>query len=213
MPSRILRMNECGAHHGAFGNQQSSRLEVSIDHLKQYRCQFVTFQKMPEIQYRDLVRQGISSSAKSRKAAHAIDFVQGIFHLPVGQVELVLQAVDAEHAPKPPSADGPATLSWGNAVLYATAILAKVLPLPSRLRKPSGASGVSCDCSLGRQNSAGVSWRIEQLSGSAIVSISGICSAIPYANLVVAATRIENGRGGNVVNLSHSERKRGLTFC
>jgi len=56
-------MNECGSHHGAFGKQQSLRLEVSIDRFKQYRRQFVTFQKMPEIQYRGLIRQSIGSSA------------------------------------------------------------------------------------------------------------------------------------------------------
>jgi len=130
---------------------------------------------MPEIQYRGLVRQSTGNPAKSGKAAHALDFVQSIFHLPAGQAEPVLQAVDVKllqsrHRLTAP----PPTL-----VQCAAAILAKVLPLPSRLRKPPGASGVSCDCGLDRQNSMVVSWRIEQLSGSAIVSISGICSVIP----------------------------------
>jgi len=142
----------------------SLRFEVSIDRFQQYRRQFVTFQKMPEIQYRGLVRQSTGNSAKSGKAAHALDFVQSIFHLPVGQVEPVLQAADAEHAPKPPSADGPAALSWSNAVQCATATLARILPLPSRLRKLLAVSGVSCDRSLGRQSSMGVTWRIKKLS-------------------------------------------------
>lgn len=77
-----------------------TRFEVSINHLKQYRSQFVTFQKMPEIQYRGLVRQSIGNPAESRKAAHALGFVQGIFHLPVEQVEPILQAVDAKHTPQ-----------------------------------------------------------------------------------------------------------------
>ena len=41
---RIWRMNECGVHHWAFGNQQSLGLEVSIDRLKQYHRQFVLLQ-------------------------------------------------------------------------------------------------------------------------------------------------------------------------
>ena len=51
---------------------------------------------MPEIQYRGLVRQSTGNPAKSGKAAHALDFVQSIFHLPAGQAEPVLQAVDAK---------------------------------------------------------------------------------------------------------------------
>ena len=51
---------------------------------------------MPKIQYRGLIRQGLGNPAKSRKAAHALDFVQGIFHLPVRQVEPILHAVDTK---------------------------------------------------------------------------------------------------------------------
>jgi len=92
---------------------------------------------MTEVQYRGLVRQSTGNPAKSRKAAHTLDLVQGTFHLPVGEVEPVLQAVDAKHAPKPPSADGPTVHSWGNAVLCATATLARVSTLSISLKKTS----------------------------------------------------------------------------
>ena len=95
---RAWCMNEGGVHHRAFGNQQPLRLELSIDRFQQYRRQFVILQKMTEIQYRGLVWQGIGNPSKSRKAAHALDLVQSIFHLPVRQIEPVLHAVDAKHA-------------------------------------------------------------------------------------------------------------------
>ena len=123
---RTWRMNECSAHHRAFGSQQPPRFELSIDRFKQYRRQFVLFQKMTEIQYRGLARQSIGNPAKSRKPAHALDLVQGISHLPVRQVEPVLQAVDAKHAPQHHRLTAPAVHSWGNAVQCATAILARV---------------------------------------------------------------------------------------
>lgn len=52
---------------------------------------------MPEIQYRGLVRQGIGYPSEPRKAPHTLDLVQGIFHLPVRQVEPI---VGAKHAPQ-----------------------------------------------------------------------------------------------------------------
>ena len=61
---------------------------------------------------------------------------------------------------KATSADGLASQSWGNTVQFAAATLARVLPFPFRLRKPPGASGVSCDCTQDRQSSIGVTWRI-----------------------------------------------------
>jgi hypothetical protein len=39
---------------------------------------------MPEVQYGGLVRQGVGDTTETSKAAHALNLVQGIFHLPVG---------------------------------------------------------------------------------------------------------------------------------
>ncbi len=62
-------MNECGIHHRTFGNQQSLRLKVGMDHFQQYHRQFMLLEKITEIQYRGLVRQGIGYPGKSRKFA------------------------------------------------------------------------------------------------------------------------------------------------
>ena len=80
---RARSMNDAGIHHGTLGYEQSLILEVGVDFIQQYHRQIVLLQQMPEVQYRGLVRQGVSNTTETSKAAHALDLVQGIFHLPV----------------------------------------------------------------------------------------------------------------------------------
>lgn len=67
---RTWYMNECCIYHRTFGNQKPLSLKMNMDHFQQYRRQFMLLQKMTEIQYRGLVRQGIDYTEKSRKAPH-----------------------------------------------------------------------------------------------------------------------------------------------
>ena len=76
-------MDDAGVHHGTLGYQQSLILEVGVDFIQQYHRQIVLLQQMPEVEYRGLVRQGVGHATETGKAAHALDLVQGIFHLPV----------------------------------------------------------------------------------------------------------------------------------
>ncbi len=59
-----------------------------------------------------------------------------------------------------PSVGGPAAQPWDNAAQCATAKLTRTLPFTFRLKKPPGASSVSCDCSQDLQSSISVTWRI-----------------------------------------------------
>lgn len=78
-------MDDSGVHHRAFGHQQAVGLEVGVDGLQQHGGQAVVFEEMPEVQDGGLVRQGVGDPGKAREAAHALDFVERVFHLcPVG---------------------------------------------------------------------------------------------------------------------------------
>ena len=91
---------------------------------------------MTEVQYRGFVWQNIGYSAESRKPPHALDLIQGIFHLPARQIQPILHTVDAKHAPHRHRLDGSAVQPWDNAAQCVPAKLATVLPLIS-LKKTS----------------------------------------------------------------------------
>ena len=73
-------MDDSGIHHRAFGHQQAFGFEVRIDGVQQDGGQAVVFKEMPEVEDRGLVRQGVGDTGKARKTAHALDFVERVFH-------------------------------------------------------------------------------------------------------------------------------------
>ena len=90
-------MDEGGIHHRAFGHQQAVCLEVGVDGVQQHGGEAVVFEEMPEVEDRGLVRQSAGDTGKARKTAHALDFVERVLHLAVGEAEPLLHAMDAQH--------------------------------------------------------------------------------------------------------------------
>ncbi len=87
-------MDDGGVHHRAFGHQQAFGFEVRIDGVQQHGGQAVVFKEMPEVEDRGLVRQSVGDAAKAREAAHALDFIERVLHLAVGEAEPLLHTVD-----------------------------------------------------------------------------------------------------------------------
>jgi len=98
--------------------------EVSIDRLKQYRRQFVLFQKMTSIQYRGFIRQIVGYPAEPCK--HRILSISYRVSS-ICQIEPILHAVNAKHFSQHHWLSIPAIPAWDNAVQCAAAILTTVL--------------------------------------------------------------------------------------
>ena len=90
-------MDAGGIHHRAFGHQQAFGFEVRIDGVQQHGSEAVFFEEMTEVEDRGLVRQRVGDTRKARKTPHALDFVERVLHLAVGEAKPLLHTVDAQH--------------------------------------------------------------------------------------------------------------------
>lgn len=82
---RRARMDERCIHHRPTFQQAAPRLQRFIDGLQHPLAQFMLLKKVPEVQDRRLVRQGVHGQFKARKTAHRLNLKQRIFHPRVGE--------------------------------------------------------------------------------------------------------------------------------
>jgi len=73
---------------------------MPADFLEQTLAQLVLFQQVAEFAYRGFVRRAFPSQINAHEFAHGQRIVKGFFHRRIGEVEPVLEKVDAQHALK-----------------------------------------------------------------------------------------------------------------
>ena len=105
---RTRRGNNAGIDDGAGGDLDAALKQVGVDGGEQRAAEAMPFKQVAEFAHGGLVRCGFAAQVDAGKLAHGNRFVQRFFHCRVGQVEPVLQAVDAQHARE---ADGRAAVA------------------------------------------------------------------------------------------------------
>jgi len=85
-------------HNRASVNYQPVFLKIAVDLYKQLIAQIMRFEQMSELADRGLVRCGFTPMVDADEAPHGARVIQGFFHRRIGQIEPVLQKVDAQHA-------------------------------------------------------------------------------------------------------------------
>jgi hypothetical protein len=88
-------------HNGAGRDLQPLGLQMPTDFLEQVLAKFMLFQQMAELAHGGFVRSAFPPRIDTNQFAHGHGVVQSFFHRRVGQVEPVLQKVDAQHTLKP----------------------------------------------------------------------------------------------------------------
>jgi hypothetical protein len=98
----VLRRAGCadqrGIHDGARPQRKAAALQHPTDFGKQLLAQIVLLQQVAKLQHRGLVGHALEPQVDAHEATQAGDVVQRFFHGVVGQVEPVLQQVNAQHA-------------------------------------------------------------------------------------------------------------------
>jgi hypothetical protein len=95
---RGRRGDDGGVDDGAAGHLHALRFQVLVYLFEQLLAQMMLLQQVPEAQDGGLVRRGLASQVDADEAAHGGRVVDRFFRRRVGEVEPLLQEVDAQHA-------------------------------------------------------------------------------------------------------------------
>lgn len=94
---RARGIDDGGVHDRPPAHLQAVLLQVVLDQYEQLLAQVVGLQQVTELADRGLVRDRFPAEVDADEAAHRPGVVQGFLDRRVGQVEPVLQEVDAQH--------------------------------------------------------------------------------------------------------------------
>jgi len=94
---RTGRIDNRRIHDGTGVHLHAVFLQVFTDQGKQPIAQIVRFKQMTELADRGLIRHGFPTQVDTHEAPHGSRIVQCFFHRRIGQVEPVLQEMNAEH--------------------------------------------------------------------------------------------------------------------
>ena len=97
-PPRTGRVNQRGGYRRAFLEHQPLGRQRRVHGLKHLRRQLVLLQQVPQAQDAHAIRQG-RHFTQARKPAPVWIAEQRLFHSDVGQIELLLKKVNAQHDP------------------------------------------------------------------------------------------------------------------
>ena len=98
---RGRRTDDRRIHDGAGRDLHPLGLQMPTDFFEQALTQIMLFQQMAELAHGGFVRCTFPSQINADEFAHGDGVVEGFLHRGVGEVEPVLQKVDAQHALKP----------------------------------------------------------------------------------------------------------------
>ena len=76
---------------------QTMLLQIRVDPGQHRLAQLVVFEQMAELAHRGLVRRRLPAQVDACEAAHGERVVERIFDARVGEVEPLLQKIDAQH--------------------------------------------------------------------------------------------------------------------
>ena len=91
-------VDDRGAHDRAGGYLHALGLQVPMDLLEQRSPQTLFLEQMPEPAHCGFVRHGFAPQVNADEGPHGSRFVERLFHCRVGQIEPLLQEVDAQQA-------------------------------------------------------------------------------------------------------------------
>jgi len=94
-------IDDTGIDNGPSVYFQTVLLEILIDQMKQLVAQIVALHQVTELADRGLVRHGLLAQINPNEYPHGPGIVQGFLGSGVGEIEPVLQKIDAEHALNP----------------------------------------------------------------------------------------------------------------
>jgi hypothetical protein len=97
VPGRTGGIDDRRIHDGAGIQLQAVFLKVRVDQAEQLVTQVMGFKKMPELADRSFIRYRFPAQVDPDKSPHRARVIQGLFHGRVGQVEPMLQEMNAQH--------------------------------------------------------------------------------------------------------------------
>ena len=89
-------MNNSGIDDGVLAQRETLFLQITVDDLKDRRCQLVLFQQVPEVHDRGVFGDRCAQR-QTCELAHWGDFVKRFLHGRIAQREPVLQQMNAQH--------------------------------------------------------------------------------------------------------------------
>ena len=99
---RGWRIDDCRVDDGAGRDLHPLGLQMPSDFLEQAFAQFMSLKQVAEFAYGGFVRRSLPSQIDAHKFAHGQGVVEGFFCRRVGEIEPVLEKIDAQRDPSQP---------------------------------------------------------------------------------------------------------------
>ena len=91
-------MDDRGIDDRAVRDLDALRFEMAMDLAEELLAQMVSLEEMAELQDRGLIGHRLPAEVDAHELTHGDRFIQGFFRPRIGEVEPLLEEIDAQHA-------------------------------------------------------------------------------------------------------------------